>query len=150
MNMKTTDEMSTGKKKKNRQEIETEFDIEDEEEYEDVKPKEDYTIIPAPRYFEGDINVGDITEAKKPETERQKPDTAGRKQDNVNVDFSSLEEARNTIEELTKQFLEGKIPESKYRVLIYGVNSATKILSLKKNMELDARIKALEKEFSSE
>jgi len=28
--MKTTDEMSTGKKKKNRQEIETEFDIEDE------------------------------------------------------------------------------------------------------------------------
>jgi hypothetical protein len=35
-------------------------------------------------------------------------------------------------------------------VLIYGVNSATKILSLKKNMELDARIKALEKEFSSE
>ena len=84
------------------------------------------------------------------ENEGQKPDTAERKQDNVNVDFSSLEEARNTIEELTKQFLEGKIPESKYRVLIYGVNSATKILSLKKNMELDARIKALEKEFSSE
>jgi len=86
----------------------------------------------------------------KAENEGQKPDTAERKQDNVNVDFSSLEEARNTIEELTKQFLEGKITESKYRVLIYGVNSATKILSLKKNMELDARIKALEKEFSSE
>ena len=88
--------------------------------------------------------------AVKTENEEQMPATAERKPDNINVNFSSLEEARNTIEDITKQFLEGKIPESKYRVLIYGVNSATKILSLKKNMELDARIKALETGFSDE
>ncbi len=57
MNMKTTDEMSTGKKKKERYEDEKEFDIEDEEEPEDVKP-EDYRIILAPRHFERNINIG--------------------------------------------------------------------------------------------
>jgi hypothetical protein len=84
------------------------------------------------------------------ENEGQKPDTAGRKPTNLKVDFSTLETTKDTLERFTFAYFAGEIPESKYTHLVSGVNSATRILSLHKNMELDARIKALEKEFSSD
>ena len=88
--------------------------------------------------------------AVKTEIEGQMPTTAERKPTNLKVDFSTLETTKDTLERFTFAYFAGEIPESKYTHLVSGVNSATRILSLHKNMELDARIKALEKEFSSD
>ena len=88
--------------------------------------------------------------AVKTENEGQMPATAERKPTNLKVDFSTLETTKDTLERFTFAYFAGEIPESKYTHLVSGVNSATRILSLHKNMELDARIKALETGFSDE
>jgi hypothetical protein len=61
------------------------------------------------------------------------------------IALETVSEARKSLGMLTKRFLSGEFPESKYRAAVYGFNGLGKLLVHEKAKELETRIAALEK-----
>ena len=62
-----------------------------------------------------------------------------------NLQFTTIEEARQSLSELTLSYLNGEVSEHELRAATYAINGLTKLLVHEKLARYDARLAALEK-----